>query len=216
MPTLRSIPALLVLLLVGSCLLLLACTRSGTDRATMETSGSLETPIVASTSISTSRPVETPAPAPTSIAKARPVEPPTPSPAHTPTETPPQATLTPDSNTPIIVGEDYEPDLKFAVVSAGGSNTCGIREDGTLTCWGSNWWGESLPPLGQFRALSASDEFSCGIRDDGTVECWGRDIAGETTPPSWQVHLNQRRGASCLRNKIRRSYCLLGIGQRLL
>ena len=32
-------------------------------------------------------------------------------------------------------------------LSAGGAHTCGILEDGTVACWGSNSYGQASPPV---------------------------------------------------------------------
>ena len=44
--------------------------------------------------------------------------------------------------------------LSFASVSAGGEHTCGVKEDGTVACWGRNFDGNATPPEGRF----ASDQ----------------------------------------------------------
>jgi hypothetical protein len=35
---------------------------------------------------------------------------------------------------------------KFSEISGGFTHTCGIRIDGTLTCWGSNTGNRATPP----------------------------------------------------------------------
>ena len=75
--------------------------------------------------------------------------------------------------------------VRFVAVSAGGSHTCGIREDGTVACWGDNASGGSTPPSGvRFVAVSAGESHTCGIREDGTVACWGDNFNDKATPPS--------------------------------
>ena len=39
-------------------------------------------------------------------------------------------------------------DGQFTAVSAGGSHSCGLRTDGTITCWGANDSGQANPPTG--------------------------------------------------------------------
>ena len=65
-------------------------------------------------------------------------------------------------------------------VSAGDYNTCVIQSDSTLTCWGWNDDGQSVPPGGAFTQVSAGGHLSCGLRSDTTLACWG-DIP---TPPT--------------------------------
>ena len=63
---------------------------------------------------------------------------------------------------------------KFVAISAGFGHTCGLLEDGTPICWGSNNKGEASPPSdGKFAAIFAGFESSCGIDEDGTALCWG-------------------------------------------
>ena len=33
--------------------------------------------------------------------------------------------------------------MSFKAVSAGGSHSCGLRTDNTITCWGSNQYGQT-------------------------------------------------------------------------
>jgi hypothetical protein len=77
----------------------------------------------------------------------------------------------------------------YVAASANGNHTCAIRMDGTLECWGSNWYGEatgqSTPPDGTYIAVSASARgHTCAIRTNGTLACWGWNPYGQATPPS--------------------------------
>ena len=74
-------------------------------------------------------------------------------------------------------------------VSAGGSHTCAVLDDGSLKCWGSNNYGQlgigsntilknspQTIPLGSGRtamSVSAGDSHTCALLDDGSVKCWG-------------------------------------------
>src|SRR4051794_31415380 len=42
-----------------------------------------------------------------------------------------------------------------AAVSAGGGHSCGLRTDGTVSCWGDNSDGQASAPAGTFSAVSA-------------------------------------------------------------
>ncbi len=89
-----------------------------------------------------------------------------------------------------------------AAVSAGDRSTCAILDNGTVKCWGDNFYGElgqdhtdnigdgigtamaDLNPinLGTGRtatAISAGTAQTCAILDNGTVKCWGRNTNGQ-------------------------------------
>ena len=83
-------------------------------------------------------------------------------------------------------------------VSAGGSHTCGLRDDSSLWCWGLNEEGqlglgenalfgggtsnENTPEqvladdddlATGWEQVSAGERHTCGLREDGTLWCWG-------------------------------------------
>jgi alpha-tubulin suppressor-like RCC1 family protein len=72
------------------------------------------------------------------------------------------------------------------VLTIGAHHTCGIRQDGTVLCWGDNFYGEATPLPGTFMELSAGYGHTCGLRGDGSVACWGSGytpLQGEPEPP---------------------------------
>ena len=71
----------------------------------------------------------------------------------------------------------------FASIAAGGAHSCGLRTDGTITCWGDDYNGQSTPPEGQFIDIAAGFTHSCGLRTDGAITCWGSNWYGESTSP---------------------------------
>ena len=82
--------------------------------------------------------------------------------------------------------------IPFIQVSAGFFHTCGLREDGTITCWGAHGEDERLTesaglidsPPGSFSQVDAGHHHSCAIRQDGAVKCWGSmSIEGDDMPP---------------------------------
>ena len=63
--------------------------------------------------------------------------------------------------------------IPFIAVSAGGFHTCGLRQSGTIECWGNNTHGQTDAPAGTFTAVMADYTHNCAIRDTGEVKCWG-------------------------------------------
>jgi len=80
------------------------------------------------------------------------------------------------------VGEPVE--SVFTAVSAGGSHSCGLRGDATVTCWGRNDHGGARPPGGSFTAVSAGGSHSCGVRTNATIVCWGDWRGGRLDVPA--------------------------------
>ncbi len=72
---------------------------------------------------------------------------------------------------------------EWAWYSVGGTHSCGVRLDGTASCWGANGFGQKDVPPGRYQALAAGGEHSCGLLDDGSIRCWGNPHAGATEPP---------------------------------
>ena len=65
---------------------------------------------------------------------------------------------------------------KLTSISTGWVHSCGLREDGTAVCWGSNQGGKASPPAGEkFVSVEAGTSHSCGLRADGAAVCWGAD-----------------------------------------
>ena len=87
-------------------------------------------------------------------------------------------------------------------VSAGGSHTCAILDNGTVKCWGHNdygqlglgnvtWRGDNAAEMGDnlpavdlgtgrtATAISAGYWYTCARLDNGAVKCWGYGAAGQ-------------------------------------
>ena len=87
-------------------------------------------------------------------------------------------------------------------ISAGSRHTCALLHDGSVKCWGYNYYGQlglgdssnrgdgaqemgdALPnvALGTGRtaiSISAGGEHSCALLDDGSVKCWGYNNYGQ-------------------------------------
>lgn len=70
-------------------------------------------------------------------------------------------------------GDTFVPDEKLVTVEAGEWSACGIRDDGSVVCWGEGAWGQNDVPAGAFVDISPAEMTVAGLRDDGWVEIWG-------------------------------------------
>lgn len=66
-----------------------------------------------------------------------------------------------------------KPSDSFTTIDVATDDFCGIRLDGTLTCWGRDLSGLSGYPEGTYTALSAGGGTACAMRSDGRPVCWG-------------------------------------------
>ncbi len=84
-------------------------------------------------------------------------------------------------------------------ITAGGFHSCALLDDGTVRCWGSNYFGElgsatnngtdnpnpapqPAVNLGGHAAVAITAgpaSHSCALLDDGTVRCWGYNYYGQ-------------------------------------
>ena len=95
---------------------------------------------------------------------------------------------------------DPEPSLTdpgWAMVTAGDQHLCGIRNDGSLWCWGVGALGQlgtgstmpaALPaqvmPGSRFGSVASLKDHTCAIREDGTLWCWGLNRHGQLATAS--------------------------------
>lgn len=83
------------------------------------------------------------------------------------------------------------PDISWNVVFGGSMYNCGIKDDESLVCWGTNSGGRfgdgtnnnsSVPvPVsggGSWKDVQAADFHTCGIKSDDTLWCWGYNWSG--------------------------------------
>ena len=127
-------------------------------------------------------------------------QPPQPEPDQQPDTTPATQSTTPDQTTQPDPRQPTTPATihEYTVVSAGWGHSCGLRTDGTITCWGSNYDGEAEAPAGSFSVVSAGWGHSCGLRTDGTITCWGSNYDGEAEAPAGSFSVVSAGGAhSC-------------------
>ena len=73
---------------------------------------------------------------------------------------------------------------KSKTIAAGTYHSMGLREDGTVQCWGSNNFGQAPQEVHgsngrKFIQIASGAYHSIGLREDGTVQCWGRNNSGQ-------------------------------------
>jgi hypothetical protein len=55
----------------------------------------------------------------------------------------------PSAQNPPVASFDLDvPGIAAPMVSAGDTESCAVRAEGTLACWGANYWGVASPPIG--------------------------------------------------------------------
>ena len=100
---------------------------------------------------------------------------------------------TTDRNTPTQTSS-LGTDRTAVALSAGDYHTCAILDDGSVSCWGYNVFGQlgdgtttqrttptQTSSLGTDRtavAIDVGEDYTCAILDDGSVSCWGRNYYG--------------------------------------
>jgi hypothetical protein len=91
---------------------------------------------------------------------------------------------------------------KFQKISVGDDHTCGLGDDGSLWCWGSNVWGEvgvsgvagacgggfslcqpsparvRLAADSVFTDVAAGSDHTCALDVAGQAWCWGHNVTG--------------------------------------
>ena len=102
----------------------------------------------------------------------------------------------------------------FSAVSTGEWHSCGLRSDGSISCWGSNGEGQANPPDGAFTDVAAGSAHSCGLASDGSISCWGSNRERASEPTRRCVHRRSRRISPLLRAGVRRIDQLLGKQRR--
>ncbi|MGE5181851.1 MAG: RCC1 domain-containing protein [Acidobacteriota bacterium] len=80
----------------------------------------------------------------------------------------------------------------WQAIAAGALFACGIRDDGTLWCWGDDYYGELASPdtgiarpspvevgTATWTSITAGAYHACGLQSDGTLWCWGLGNSGQ-------------------------------------
>jgi len=93
-----------------------------------------------------------------------------------------------DRNIPV---QEYSQSISWESVSAGEEHTCSLKTDGSLYCWGYNYYGQlgntspakKYPSTAQNKVdweyISSGYNYSCGVKTDGTLYCWGYNYYGQ-------------------------------------
>ena len=79
-----------------------------------------------------------------------------------------------------------------STISAGEEHTCAINQNGKISCWGNNYYGQlgnnteddSLLPvavegISDATAVGTGLEHTCALRQNGTISCWGENSDGQ-------------------------------------
>lgn len=97
--------------------------------------------------------------------------------------------------------ETAAPGEAISPLAIGGSHACALPGDGSVRCWGGNFWGQlgdgttsdsdipvavidaegSVSPLVDVVAVAAGSTHTCAVLEDTTVRCWG-DNGVQTDP----------------------------------
>lgn len=90
-----------------------------------------------------------------------------------------------------LAAEPVATSVRFRALSAGGTHTCGVAEDGAAYCWGDDstgalgiGGGPATAPVAvqgahAFTAISAGYSHTCAVATDGTAYCWGANDRGQ-------------------------------------
>ncbi len=110
----------------------------------------------------------------------------------------------------------------WARIVADFEDTCAIRTDGTLWCWGDNGFGElgigndtsqdrptqvTTPAPRGWASITTSDDHTCATRTGGTLWCWGVNEYGQLGIGNHTIrtgHAGQHPGSGWLGQRHRR------------
>jgi alpha-tubulin suppressor-like RCC1 family protein len=98
------------------------------------------------------------------------------------------------SRTPVAVNGITD----ATAIAAGVSHTCALLTDGSVDCWGSDFWGElgdgnsghgsftqntgtpvNVSSINSATAITAGESDTCALLAGGSIDCWGSNGSGE-------------------------------------
>jgi len=120
-------------------------------------------------------------------------------------------------------------------IALGSGHSCAVHADGTASCWGANFFGQTGTGLDEtyfekpskvigltdVAGIAANGHHTCAWRHDGSVDCWGdnsggqlgvRNVSKTSTPtrvelPGKVVHVALSSQASCAMTADNRVWC---------
>ena len=78
-------------------------------------------------------------------------------------------------------GQTDAPGGQYTALEASSDNSCGLRVDGAISCWGRI--ARFDPPEGRFVDMSVAGSHACAVGTDGTIVCWGNNNHGQIDAP---------------------------------
>ncbi len=77
------------------------------------------------------------------------------------------------------------------------SHICGVRDGGSVVCWGNDAEGQCQPPRGSFLRVATGEGFSCALDRSGQVACWGKAPGGDALPEGPFERIAAGSGFAC-------------------
>jgi alpha-tubulin suppressor-like RCC1 family protein len=91
------------------------------------------------------------------------------------------------------------PPGQFKQIDAGYLWACGVKRDGSVSCWGADGLESGLPaaPIGNFEEVSVGLTHACAVSTEGAVACWGNDAVALAPPSGRFTHVAAGNGFTC-------------------
>jgi hypothetical protein len=86
---------------------------------------------------------------------------------------------------PTTAGEYSNSFRSLARLSTSYHQTCGIRMNGKIVCWGINDGHTLDAPDGEFIQIDAGYNYTCAIRVNGAMAYWGSNLLGQSQVPGY-------------------------------